>query len=288
MGGISAGTSLLGGIFGSHAASDAAKTEQQAATKAGQQVTDATNAVNPTITAAAATSGQNAVDAAAAGGAGAVKAAGDAATNANASAADAAAGANTAATNANNLLNPYVQSGNTAEGVLNAGVAQGGEFNKTPTQDDLQIDPGYAFQGEQQGEQALERSAAAHGAVDSGGYAKDLLNYSQGEASQEYQAAFNRFETSTQNKFADVNAVANAGQNAANTSGSNLINAAQYGGSTKLAASEYGGTAGLNAAEYAGTGNLNASEFQGTGNTNATRLNAHPTPSVPRKLLVII
>jgi len=52
-------------------------------------------------------------------------------------------------------------------------------------------DPSYAWRM-QQGQQALERSAAARGQLLSGGHLKDLTNYSQGLASTEYGNQFNR------------------------------------------------------------------------------------------------
>lgn len=61
-----------------------------------------------------------------------------------------------------------------------------------PTMDQIQMDPGYKWQQEQ-GINALDSSAAAHGGLLSSGHSKDILDYSQGLASQEYQNAFNRF-----------------------------------------------------------------------------------------------
>ena len=60
-----------------------------------------------------------------------------------------------------------------------------------PTQEDIQIDPGYAWRL-QQGQQAIERSAAARGNYLSGGTARALEDYAQGQASQEYQNAYTR------------------------------------------------------------------------------------------------
>lgn len=55
----------------------------------------------------------------------------------------------------------------------------------------LQIDPGYQFRL-QQGQQALERSAAARGGLLSGRALKDTADFSQGLASQEFGQAFAR------------------------------------------------------------------------------------------------
>jgi hypothetical protein len=56
----------------------------------------------------------------------------------------------------------------------------------------LYQDPGYQFRL-QQGEQAINRAAAARGGRLSGGTLADLAQYGQGLASQEYEAARNRY-----------------------------------------------------------------------------------------------
>ncbi len=61
----------------------------------------------------------------------------------------------------------------------------------TSAQTTLEMDPGYQFRLEQ-GQKALENSAAARGGLLSGRMAKDLAGYSQGMASQEYGNAFDR------------------------------------------------------------------------------------------------
>lgn len=204
VGGISAVTSIIGGAKKASAAKSAAQLQADAADAAGKKVEDVTAATNPAILAAG-------------------KAAGDQAIG--------------AGTEANKLLNPYATAGSTAADVLNKGIAEGGDFNKTPTMADLQIDPGYAFRA-QQGEQALERSAAAHGAVGGGGFQKDLATFSQGLASQEYQAAFDRFERATQNRFANVSGVANLGRGAAGEMGTNLIGTNEYAGNANIHATD--------------------------------------------------
>lgn len=58
---------------------------------------------------------------------------------------------------------------------------------------DVTIDPGYKFRLEQ-GKLARERGAAARGGLLSGGHLKDLEEYSQGLASQEFGAATQRMQ----------------------------------------------------------------------------------------------
>jgi hypothetical protein len=90
---------------------------------------------------------------------------------------------------------------------------------------DLTTDPSYQWRLDQ-GQQALERSAAAKGGLLSGGFGKDLTNYAQGAASQEYGNAFNRYQTQRSAKLAPLQSLAGVGQSTAGTVG----NAAQsYG-----------------------------------------------------------
>lgn len=67
---------------------------------------------------------------------------------------------------------------------------------------DFEQDPGYAFRMEQ-GRQALERGAAARGGLYSGAAGRELMELGQGLGSQEYGAAFNRFQTNRANRVND-------------------------------------------------------------------------------------
>lgn len=62
---------------------------------------------------------------------------------------------------------------------------------RPPTEADMLRDPGYQFRM-QQGQQALERSAAARGGLLSGGFARNLTDYAQGVGSQEYGNVYQR------------------------------------------------------------------------------------------------
>jgi len=91
---------------------------------------------------------------------------------------------------------------------------------------DFEQDPGYAFRVSE-GKKALERSAAARGTSLGGAQLKALTNYGQGMGSQEYQAAYNRFNTNQGNLFSRLSSLANSGQSAANntsSAGSNFAN----------------------------------------------------------------
>lgn len=95
-----------------------------------------------------------------------------------------------------------------------------GSLLKPFSETDWQADPGYQFRLDQ-GQQALERSAAARGGLLSGGALKDIDAYSQGLASQEYQNAYNRYNNDQTTAYNRLAGVAGTGQTAINTIGAN-------------------------------------------------------------------
>jgi hypothetical protein len=88
----------------------------------------------------------------------------------------------------------------------------------------LAADPGYQFRM-QQGQQALERSAAARGGLMSGRALKDTAAYSQDLASQEFGSRWNRLAGLTGAGQTATTNVGNYGQNFANQAGQNIQNA---------------------------------------------------------------
>lgn len=90
---------------------------------------------------------------------------------------------------------------------------------------DFEQDPGYAFRLSE-GLKAVDRQAAAKGGLMSGAALKASQRYGQDIASQEYQNAFNRYQTNRQNKLQPLQYLTGVGQNAANLSSAN---AGQYG-----------------------------------------------------------
>lgn len=97
-------------------------------------------------------------------------------------------------------------------------------------------DPGYAFRMSE-GMKALERSAAARGGLLSGATMKGIQRYGQDVASQEYQNAFNRYQTqraNTLNPYASLAGVAQTSANAlgraAGEYGANMGNLAMTSG----------------------------------------------------------
>ena len=92
---------------------------------------------------------------------------------------------------------PFLSAGQGAVTNLSQLLGPGGPLTQgytnfsAPTDVTMQNDPGYQFRINQ-GLQALQNSAAARGGLLSTGTAKNLIDYSQGAASQEYGNVFNR------------------------------------------------------------------------------------------------
>lgn len=238
LGAVGIGGSIFSGITGANAAKSAAQVQADAAAKAGQQVTDSAAAVNPGITSAAATAG-----------AGATRAAGDA-----------GAGVASATDRANGLLDPYRLSGEAANSTLENGLVAGGDFNRMPTAADVQLDPAFADRLAA-GAKVLDRSAAARGGANSGTQAMALNDYAQTNASSEYEKAFERYRTSTQDRFNNLNTVAGRGADVSNTEGKNLINSGVYSGDAIQKAATYQGDKTYGAAVDTGNRTFDASRL---------------------------
>jgi hypothetical protein len=82
----------------------------------------------------------------------------------------------------------------------------------------FQQDPGYGFRLKE-GQQALDRSAAARGGLISGGALKAAQRYGQEMGSQEYTNAFNRYQLERQARLNPLQSLAGVGQTTANTLG---------------------------------------------------------------------
>ena len=127
---------------------------------------------------------------------------------------------------------PYVDAGLTGQNRLmellgvggNAGAQNYGQYataNFTPEDYLANQDPGYAF-SMSEGLKALDRTAAARGGALSGGAIKGALQYSQGLASQDYQNAFNRYQTQRNNTLNPYQQLQGVGQAAAAGQAANL------------------------------------------------------------------
>lgn len=117
----------------------------------------------------------------------------------------------------------------------------------------FQADPGYAFRMSE-GMKGLERTAAARGGLISGGALKAAQRYGQEMGSQEYQNAFNRYQTERSARLNPLQSLAGVGQTTsqnlgtagtqfANTMGNIGMNQANVMGNARMArASAYGDT----------------------------------------------
>jgi hypothetical protein len=75
----------------------------------------------------------------------------------------------------------------------------------------FQADPGYSFRMSE-GMKGLERSAAARGGLLSGATLKGIQRFGQDLGSQEYQNAFNRYQTERQARLNPLQSLAGVGQ----------------------------------------------------------------------------
>ncbi len=111
-------------------------------------------------------------------------------------------------------LDPYKQAGETSLSQMMDQMGANGYFNQTYTGQDIYNDPSYQFRL-QQGQDAIESSAAAKGGLLSGATLKALQNYGQDMASQEYSNAYNRFNADQTNRYNRLSNLVGIGQNAA-------------------------------------------------------------------------
>ena len=163
--------------------------------------------------------------------------------------------------------NPY-GIGNTNYGAtqaqLNAGAGAvtPGSLSKNFSAADLMagIDPGYAFRM-QQGNANLQARQAASGNRFGGQALKDISDYNQSAASQEYGNAYNRYVTNQTNLFNRLSSLAGTGQTAANNGATAGANAASSIGSNTIA--------GTTAANNYLTGAAAANAAGTVGSTNA-------------------
>jgi hypothetical protein len=93
-----------------------------------------------------------------------------------------------------------------------------GSLMRQPTAAELEMDPGYAFR-EQQGMQAINRSAAANAGLQSGAALKAAQRFGQDLASQEYGNAYNRFMANRANVMGLLQGGVNTGFGAAQGKG---------------------------------------------------------------------
>jgi hypothetical protein len=120
------------------------------------------------------------------------------------------------------LQEPFRGAGITAQNRLldllglsqNKGAEGFGKYGRDFSMSDFTADPGYAFRLAE-GQKTLERNAAARGGLISGGALKAATRYGQDMGSQEYQSAFNRYQTNRANQLNPLGSLLTSGQAAA-------------------------------------------------------------------------
>jgi hypothetical protein len=152
----------------------------------------------------------------------------------------------------------------------NTGSDLYGRYARDFSMQDFQADPGYAFRVSE-GMKALDRQAAARGGLISGGALKAAQMYGQDLGSQEYQNAFNRYQTNRANQLNPLQSMMGAGQTSVNALG----NTSQaYGSAAGNVAQNYA-TGGGNIAMGSGLnqaglrldrGNVSAGQYGNYGN----------------------
>ena len=113
---------------------------------------------------------------------------------------------------------PWREAGEQSLAQLLEGTGEGGDFNRDFTMADFSADPGYEFR-RSEGMRGIESRAAARGLLGSGGTLRDLTEYGSGLASQEYGAAYDRFNNNRSQRFNRLASIAGLGQTATNNVG---------------------------------------------------------------------
>lgn len=232
LGATGLGSSLISGIFGSKAAGKAAKEQSTAGEQAANDLLEAMRTSNPEL-AKAMEEAIARVNTASEGAATGIEGAGKAA----------AEGVTTATGEANKLLDPYMRAGSDAVKSLSALANEKFQFSED--------DPSYQFRLAE-GQKALERGLAARGILSGGRPAKEILRYGQGAASQEYQAAFERFMTGQNFKRGTLGDLVQVGYGASGRAGENLIGGSKYAGDVGLDTARTAGGIRTGAATYEG------------------------------------
>lgn len=143
---------------------------------------------------------------------------------------------------------PWMRAGGTALNRLSTGLSKGGEFDTPFSQTNFTQDPGYAFRLSE-GQKQLDRMAAIRGGQISGSALKAAARYGQDMGSQEYNNAFNRYQTERNARLNPLQSLAGVGQTTAQQIGTMGANAASNVGNLTTDA------AGARASGYMGVAN---------------------------------
>lgn len=174
------------------------------------------------------------------------------------------------------LQEPYRQAGLTGQNRLmellglggNTGAAGYGKYGQDFSMADYQADPGYAFRLSE-GMKQLGHQAAGRGGLISGQTMKGLQDYAQNSASQEYNNAFQRYQTNRANQLQSLGNLMSSGQAAASNQAGNTGNYATNAGNAYMAAGNAIGAGQLGQANTLASGLTGAaSAYQNQTNFN--------------------
>lgn len=147
-----------------------------------------------------------------------------------------------------------------SEFVTDPNSADFGKYARDFGASDFQTDPGYAFRLSE-GMKALDRTAAARGGLLSGATLKGAQRFNQDLASQEYQNAYNRYQTDRANQLNPLMGYASGPGMSATAASSNA--AQNFGAQTGQNLQDIG-TA--RASGYLGSGNALSGALTSAGN----------------------
>jgi len=141
----------------------------------------------------------------------------------------------------------------------NKGAAGYGSLTKAFGMNDFQADPGYAFRMKE-GLKGLDQLAAARGGLISGNALRGATAYGQQLGSQEYQNAYDRYQTNRANVLNPLQSLLGQGQSTANTLGSAGANYAANAGNTMMTSAANIGNLGIAAGNARASGYTNSAD----------------------------
>lgn len=152
-----------------------------------------------------------------------------------------------------NALNPPPVTGSASNNgygsTVNTGTGAFGSLTKPFTAADMQVDPGYQFRLSQ-GNTAINNAQAARGNLYSGAALKEADAYNSGQAAQQYNTAYDQYNTNQNNLYNRLAGISNSGFGATNAGVTSNTNA----GNTLAGIAGQAGNAAANSA--INTGNI--------------------------------
>lgn len=165
-----------------------------------------------------------------------------------------------------------------AAGVNALAQEQAPKFQQDFNQSMFKESPGYQF-SLQQGQNALNAANAASGNNVSGSGLAALSNYNVGSANQEYQQAFNNYQTQQGNQFSRLQAIAGMGAGANAQSNAANQNYGNQAGANGMAGADAQAAGMMGAANTLGQGALSFANARNVSNPSAPPGSGYSTMS---------